>query len=149
MNLEALDNLERVVRAAPSDRRFAMEAYSLDYEDSDDEHDCGTAHCAAGWAAIDPWFVAKIGVVDLATSRLDVTLTELIGLTPIQSDVLFGVSDFRGEFFTDATGPTVKAEVLANIARLRRGEALVAYTGSIHRLFRGTTPVPGTGPIPA
>lgn len=47
-NFEALKQLKRVVKAAPAERlhmRAVME-----------KAECGTAYCAAGWAAQDKWF---------------------------------------------------------------------------------------------
>ena len=45
---ERLTQLRRVVVEAAPDR-FDMRSFSADTP-------CGTAYCAAGWAAIDPWF---------------------------------------------------------------------------------------------
>lgn len=48
MHKKRLKQLRRVVAAAPDDR-LHMARWC-------ETADCGTAYCAAGWAAVDPWF---------------------------------------------------------------------------------------------
>jgi hypothetical protein len=48
MHEERLRQLRRVVAAAPADR-FVMDRFCTAGQP------CGTAYCAAGWAALDPW----------------------------------------------------------------------------------------------
>jgi hypothetical protein len=48
-NVERLKQLRRVVEQAP-EHRFHMNHWC------DTNAGCGTAYCAAGWAALDPWF---------------------------------------------------------------------------------------------
>ncbi len=102
MNLDALAQLERVALEAPDDHRFAMA-----------EIHCGTAHCLYGWADIDPWFECQPGS-DIANT---------LGIGRENFNLLFGL----GEHWTNASGPAIKAEVIANIRRLRDGEPLVSY----------------------
>lgn len=59
MNVEALTRLAALMRAIPARLRdpekFDLSHWcSLTYDDKG--HVCGTAACAGGWAALDPWF---------------------------------------------------------------------------------------------
>jgi hypothetical protein len=124
VNIEALKQLRRVVIAAPDDR-FDMSAYGKRTK-------CGTVCCAAGWAALDPWFQANttIGQVLPVDARPESEreefgsdqlfdfsqflnggghpadgLSQVFGLSLIQADCLFLPDKSK----------VVKSQVIANI----------------------------------
>jgi hypothetical protein len=118
-NIERLRQLRRVVAAAPDDERFDMRFI-------DKEKGCGTAHCAYGWARVDPWFLEK---------------TEIRAMDYLASPGEFDLSPRNVEWLFDppitglTTGPTMKALVLANIDRLIAGQPAIPYPVEI-----GSTP---------
>lgn len=144
-NLEALRQLRRVVEAAPDDR------WNMCNWSSAAPPGCGTAHCAVGWAAIDPWFRAntRIGEIFLVepvpgADPAEYTVTpvgchwfeggrwryladqvgELVfGLDPASARRLFGGALPIGG------GPDLvpKAEVLGAIDALIAGEEIGEY----------------------
>jgi hypothetical protein len=126
-NLECLRQLRRVVEAAPEDR-FDMRRFST-------PTDCGTAYCAAGWAAIDPWFrehtelgrAFRVGVGGMLgwDDDLAEVLGEVFGLTDGETNRLFGM------FVGESCGVTRRL-VLASIDRLLAGKAARSYADLIH-----------------
>lgn len=55
INREAFEQLDRVLAEVDSQKLpFSMEVWQTSGRET--EHKCGTAACAAGWAARDPWF---------------------------------------------------------------------------------------------
>ena len=125
-NIKRLKQLRRVVDAAPDDR-LHMRSFC-------EQAECGTAYCAAGWAAIDPWFRKNTGISNLfAVSKLgivmplhqcdDGTLGELFGLSDVDAYHLFAFGQ------NERIGPhdITKPEVVANIDRLIAGQNAVKY----------------------
>lgn len=94
---------------------------------------CGIAHCAAGWAGLDPefnreglsWHRAE-GLHCLVFDSPDGPLYDFVaceaffGLTQTQSSNLFGYKLLKGDIVR-------KAEVVANIDRLLSGMATQPY----------------------
>jgi hypothetical protein len=117
---ERLRQLLRVVEAAP-DERFNMIDFSLDVE-------CGTAYCAAGWAALDPWFRENTPIGEvlrvLETDGGPVlvqeiflvfpALADIFGLDQDNADALFGASLALGDVVE-------KSAVVENIRSLLNG----------------------------
>jgi hypothetical protein len=87
VNIEAFENLNRVILDAPLDR-FDMAYFS-------EETACGTSHCAAGWAAVDPWFQENTPILKGFTPRgedlmdSDEALRETFGISEEVSDSIF------------------------------------------------------------
>lgn len=120
--MERLRQLRRVVQAAPA-RQFKM-----------NDIQCGTAMCAAGWAAIDPWFVAR-GLrlipgdgrhsparVETETIRFTFpALAEFFGLDEEDADTLFAADATR------STGRIPKRDVITNIDRILKGHSPAKY----------------------
>ena len=117
-----LTELRRVVEAAPDDL-FDMSRFSRPTPT------CGTAHCAAGWAAVDPWFqrntpIREIFAVDVwghvgpcGDDSAFGDLAVMFGLDSRDADHLFGGTlDFVSDAFA-----VPKVAVLANIDRLLCG----------------------------
>lgn len=103
-NVEALEHLKRVIRDAPKDL-FDMGVFSH-------TTNCGTAHCAAGWAAVDPWFQKNTPILEGFTTSgedmqdSDEVLAKTFGLSGNVADSIF--------YFTDGTKEEV-IEVIDNI----------------------------------
>jgi hypothetical protein len=57
-NVERLRELRRVIEAAPEDKLHMPQW-------CDFHAPCGTAYCAAGWAAIDPWFQKNTPILEI------------------------------------------------------------------------------------
>lgn len=121
-NIEALEQLKRVVADAP-EGLFVMNRWST-------YRACGTAHCAAGWAAVDPWFKRNtdIGRVFVETAEDFVIMTDdwevmaaIFGITEDDANRLFAYE------ITSSGAKATKADVIANIDRLIAGEAAVSY----------------------
>jgi hypothetical protein len=123
-NVECLRQLRRVVETAPEDR-FEMVMFS-------GWKDCGTAHRAAGWAAVDPWFRAhtelgrffhvdedRDGMLEWDDNPTEL-LGEVFGLRAGDILRLFGLT-------LDWRGMVTKQHVLANIDRLLAGRAALPY----------------------
>lgn len=123
MNREAFENLKRVVQAAPEN------LWCMNYITK--QTTCGSAHCAIGWAAIDPWFIkeAKLNSYPIGNT----------GQWACDSDTLWnerfdfwGVDDetlntlFGGEL-QSSDPPIDKQEVLDNIDRILNGDDPVPY----------------------
>jgi hypothetical protein len=110
-NIERLRQLRRVVAAAPDDERFNMNYV-------EQIKDCGTSHCAYGWALEDPWFREN---------------TEIRGLSYLASPGVFNLSRSDVEALLSpppagpATGPVMKVLVLVNIDRLLAGQPAIPY----------------------
>lgn len=121
-NLTALRQLKRVVKAAPAER-FRMRKFT-------EQTDCGTAYCAAGWAAIDPWF-NKRGLYmrgDAPETPNNMwaqgALSEIFGLTLENTFALFAFDTPPPDIDPHAI---TKAEVIANIDRLLAGKRATVY----------------------
>lgn len=67
MNIEALHQLRRVLKQVRDEKRpFEITGWSRATKDggvppplTTPVNECGTASCAAGWAARDPWFIER------------------------------------------------------------------------------------------
>jgi hypothetical protein len=126
---ERLRQLLRVVEAAPDER--------FDMRDFHRETRCGTAYCAAGWAALDPWFRENtpIGEVLGVISRTDGgrtlevmtpgcafdSLADIFGLDRNDAVILFGATLNRWDVVD-------KCEVVENIRSLLGGGPVNDYT---------------------
>jgi hypothetical protein len=127
-NEEALRQLRRVAEEAPDDR-LHMRSFT-------ETGPCGTAHCLAGWAEIDPWFLTNTplpAVLAMYTDgqpgegeRTFAGLAAVFGLKQEDADNLFG-SDL-----TPSVGPHAvsKAEVLWNIDQLLAGQPALPYAAT-------------------
>ena len=127
-NAEALRQLRRVVLDAPEDR-LNMKGFGRMTE-------CGAVCCAAGWAALDPWFLANTRIGEVlpispnprfggSIFGFSITgpgLPAIFGLSLADANALFGLYDNHWNL-EDVT----RADVVANIDRLLRGEHAVAY----------------------
>jgi hypothetical protein len=128
MHEERLRQLRRVVAAAPADL-FVMDRFCTMNQP------CGTAYCAAGWAALDPWFQKEtpmsdyFDLVDHEQGTLVLAnvsrncfrgLATIFDLDGIESKELFGADLPLG-------CKVSQAAVIANIDRLLRGEATIPY----------------------
>jgi hypothetical protein len=134
-NIERLTQLRRVIEEAPEDR-LHMRRWC-------EKAKCGTAYCAAGWAAVDPWFaentaIRKIfhvepgGFVEPLSGEVMSDLAKLFGITNTDARNLFGAALEPG------TGPhsVTKKEVLDNIDRLLDGQPAERYAAAINWLQR-------------
>jgi hypothetical protein len=121
-DLECLRQLRRVVEAAP-EGRFDMSIFS-------EEDRCGAVYCAAGWAAVDPWFRANTrlgstfhrernGHLIWEATPLPV-LMEVFDLDRISARNLFGLDLHAGDVVT-------KRAVLRNIDRAIAGNPAQPY----------------------
>jgi hypothetical protein len=128
MHEERLRQLRRVVAAAPEDR-FEMRRFCTA------DQRCGTAYCAAGWAALDPWFQKETpmsdyfdlvdheqGTLVLANDNRNCFrgLATIFDLDGIETKELFGACLPSG-------CKVSQAAVIANIDRLLQGEATMPY----------------------
>ena len=135
-NIERLEQLKRVVRDAPGDR-FDMRYFGT-------KTACGTVCCAAGWAALDPWFLANTEIAKVLPKMIydpldgrwweenDVfqlggpehgsfqRLGEVFDLTDDDTDALF-----NGETRAGVT----KEDVIENIDRIVGGVGALEYGG--------------------
>lgn len=124
-NVERLKQLHRVVSDAPDDL-FHMPTWSMCLP-------CGTAHCALGWAALDPWFLENTEIGGLfAEPSEDGYFTSCVTTTGADLAKLFDIerNDSNNLFCYDSgsTGRMVeKQRVLDNIDRILRGEKTVPY----------------------
>lgn len=127
--IERLQQLRRVVEAA-TDHRFHMRTFC-------EEADCGTAYCAAGWAAIDPWFrentamgdIFEVGEEGMLREADDVydpfeNLGGVFGISYLDSLNLFGADLSR--IYSEPHAVS-RAEVIANVDRLIAGEPATPY----------------------
>jgi hypothetical protein len=118
-NEEALRQLHRVVEEAPDDR-LHMRSFT-------ETGPCGTAHCAADWAAIDPWFRANMPLDEIIRSSDPFArLAAAFGLSEKDAENLFG-GDLAG--YTDPHAVS-KAEVFWNIDRLLAGQPALPYAAT-------------------
>ena len=125
---ESLRQLRRVVEAAPV-QLFHMDAFTH-------KTSCGTAHCAAGWAAIDPWFKERglrvtrygdIQYLDFRPSRYCYPFRPLelfFTLNKLDTSRLFGGGLHRGEYVP-------KEKILKNIDCMLSGEKPLRYRPQI------------------
>lgn len=155
-DIDNLLRLREVIAEVPDDRLHMR----ILVEDSE----CGTAFCAAGWAAIDPvlgprirqelhvqlrgWLPEDEPAAPLTESDLhsegfvciQLALTSVLGLSAVDSDRLFASGIFR---YADRHAVT-KAEVLWNIDRLIMGKHARRY--SVVPGGRGSPAVPRPKP---
>jgi hypothetical protein len=120
-NIERLRQLRRVVAAAPDDERFDMRYIEIRKE-------CGTAHCAYGWAQVDPWFRDNTPIaerVDIGYPFYAHDFSESPGIFDLISDDAENL--FSAPRYGPAHGARMKAMVLANIDRLLAGQPSVLY----------------------
>ena len=117
---ERLLQLRRVVLAAP-ESRFDMNHFR-----------CGTAMCAAGWAASDPWFTERglhlAGEGDAAEVRFGENTFD--PFSALEAFFLLSTQDTERLFAGDAlngTGPITKEEVIENIDLILAGEPARVY----------------------
>ena len=111
-NLKALKELHRVIKNAPE---HLLHMHSFTHTAP-----CGTAHCAAGFAAIDKWFVDN--GLDFWGLSFD-SLKQFFGLSAKQTNILFG-GDLQEQ---DGDHAVTKKEVLDNITRLLNGKQPLKY----------------------
>ncbi len=124
LNREAMIELRRVVEAAPPEL-FHMRAWK-------EKAGCGTAYCAAGWAAIDPWFTERgltheamqAASMDFRDSTFD-AVRRFFGLTEAEGERLFGTS---GTDYYDPHAIT-REMVIENIDRMLAGKRPRFYRG--------------------
>ena len=120
---ERLLQLRRVVLAAP-ESRFDMNHFR-----------CGTAMCAAGWAASDPWFTERglhlAGEGDAVSVQFgEDTFDPFSAFTDLEAFFLLSTQDTERLFAADAlngTGPITKEEVIENIDLILAGEPARVY----------------------
>ena len=117
---ERLLQLRRVVLAAP-ESRFDMNHFR-----------CGTAMCAAGWAASDPWFTERglhlAGEGDAVAIRF--AEDSFDSFSALEVFFLLSAQDTERLFAAEAisgTGPITKEEVIENIDRILAGEPARTY----------------------
>jgi hypothetical protein len=131
VKIERLRQLRRVVDDAPNNL-FWMTSFSTAAA-------CGTAHCAAGWAAVDPWFQANTPILDVFRVS-DGDVKTIFGFAHLTLDALaeiFGIDicDARALFAFDCGGTSHrdidKEEVLANIDTLIEGDEIETYQAII------------------
>jgi hypothetical protein len=128
-NIERLTQLRRVIEEAPEDR-LHMRAWS-------EKAPCGTAHCAAGWAALDPWFQVNTEILKHffvgASGRVHPReyssdafggLAQIFAISGQDARALFG-----GGLHDDDSEPhaVTKGEVLKNIDALLMGKRAEFY----------------------
>jgi hypothetical protein len=128
MHVERLRQLRRVVTAAPADR-FDMRRFCTV------GRSCGTAYCAVGWAALDPWFQKETpmsdyfdlmdheqGTLVLANDNRNCFrgLATIFDLDRFETEILFGTGLQFGRKVSQAA-------VIANIDRLLQGEETIPY----------------------
>lgn len=121
-NIEALQQLRRVVENAPEDLLHMRRVV--------DPSPCGTARCALGWCLVDPWFQKNTELRNYAAWADDTfppaNLEAIFGAEPEEIDHVFA-----GSINTYADGHAVsKAEVLWNIDRLMAGEETRPYAAT-------------------
>jgi hypothetical protein len=126
-NITALRQLRRVVENAPDDL-LHMRNYR-------EMSSCGTARCAAGWAAVDPWFnshglqAATDGSpVIFGEWRGGISLLKFFRLSETQMRHLFMI-DQDDELYEDPHSVS-KRQVLNQIDRILRGEPTKPYRRS-------------------
>lgn len=132
MHKKRLKQLRRVVEDAPDDR-----LHMRDW--CDPVAPCGTAYCAAGWAAIDPWFRANTEIEEIfevddaghVHRRAPVSACDrLAALFDINVDAAWKL--FLSIPYGDADPHRVtKAMVLENIDRVLAGAKPVNYQSMI------------------
>jgi hypothetical protein len=130
-NIKRLVQLRRVVEAAPEDR-LHMRTWC-------ESAACGTAYCAAGWAAIDPWFRehteietifnvwdsedGEVMVHAVADRNVCHDLAHFFGIDEDDANNLFAAFAHRG---MDPHAIS-RAEVLGNIDALLEGGVTEPY----------------------
>lgn len=130
-NIEALRQLRRVIEAAPEDR-LHMRAWSENAE-------CGTAYCAAGWAAIDPWFQQHTSILEtFRVSPHSIVYTDYAVTAFSRLDEIFRIGIWNsealfGKGINSSLGPhsVTKAEVLQRIDALIAGGDIEPYAAAV------------------
>lgn len=121
-NITALKQLKRVIENTPDDL-LHMAAWGGDAA-------CGTVRCAAGWAAVDPWFVKRglhlrhgSNAPVFEDNWPDESLKTFFKLTYAQTEHLFAIHHPRG-----LPGHSVSArQVLNQIDRILDGKPTRHY----------------------
>ena len=120
-----LVQLRRVVLAIP-DAGFNMRWWS---------DNCGTTHCAAGWAALDPWFLqhTELGryLVPYSASPAGTTVlpTSIDPISGLASVFKITPREARALFVAITTRPVSRREVVAQIDDLLAGRTIGRYAG--------------------
>jgi hypothetical protein len=119
MNEEALVRLRQIVLEAP-ETLWDMSHFSTSKK-------CGTAYCAAGWAAQDQWFKERNLSLDNYSSNTNFfsRLEKLFDLNERDCGNLFGGDLQPGDEVS-------KEEVIANIDQLLDGKPTLVYRRSIN-----------------
>ncbi len=119
-DIELLRQLRRVVDAAPDDL-FHMRAFC-------ETAGCGTARCAAGWAAIDPWFLANTWISQIIDVDNEGFVTSIDGFAFSKLAKLFDIpqhdtDNLVGGQLKPSHPPhaVTKRDVIANIDALIGG----------------------------
>ena len=127
-NIEALTRLREIIVAAPEDN-----LHMLTFTE---KARCGTAYCAVGFAACDPWFQER-GIKFGQLCRYMVQMgpvPDVFGISLENSNTLFAYD--YDDINANCMDPhcITKQEVLDNIDRLLRGEDAKTYDALIHPL---------------
>lgn len=109
-NIERLEQLRRVVLAAPDNELFDMKHITK-------LKNCGTAHCAFGWALVDTWF----------QKNTNITISDFNDSPRIFDLFWRDVNSLFLPYMAPWEGSIAKALVIANIDRLIRGEPAIPY----------------------
>ncbi len=141
MNEQAMRELRRVVEAAPEDR-LHMRSFC-------ETAACGTARCAAGWAAIDSWFRenTQINKYLVVCNEGTVYATGCVGDDGVWRGTIAGLATifdidredarylFGGDLDIGAAEHAVtKDEVLWNIDEMLAGREALPYAATLERV---------------
>lgn len=133
-NIEALKQLRRVVLAA-REAQFDMALFGK-------RTTCGTVCCAAGWAALDPWFlvnteIGKVLPIKPATAAtgglfenhqlFDVDFSSCTPIDGLAGVFGIGQEDACALFNGETVDGVTKQEVIDNIDRLLAGSHAEPY----------------------
>jgi hypothetical protein len=91
---------------------------------------CGTAHCAFGWAMVDPWFIANTSILDAVhITKENSTIVEFDETAKIFNLSEFDIVNLFGtDLYVDCPPHAVsKEEVLENIAAILAGNPSHPY----------------------
>lgn len=98
MNIEAMQQLVRVLKAVPPEHFDMQEVVRLGTPFTGVAtpqvlHTCGSAACAIGYAAADPWFQERGLSMDFYGSRFsgadETRAAEILGISEIELDLIF------------------------------------------------------------
>lgn len=127
-NIEALKQLRRVVENAPDDL-LHMRAIT-------EESSCGTAHCALGWAEVDPWFQDNLPRIKGEEEYFD-WAERIFGLSGANANKLFAGNASHS---TPAHAIS-KAAVLWNIDELLAGRPPRSYRAVVYAGHPDVAPI--------